>query len=73
MCHMTQPLQSFRRCKLVTGTGHRPPGRQYGNGRVAPPKAEGYCEQFGVLIVAMASGVYTNMKITTLCVLNVRR
>lgn len=68
---MAQPLQSFRRCQLVTVTRHRPPGKQYGHGRVAPPKAEGYCEQFGVLIVAMASGVYTNIKILTLCILNV--
>lgn len=70
---VTQPLQSFRRCKLVTVTGHGPPGRQNGNGRAAPPRVKGYCEQFRVSIVAMASGVYTNMKITTLCVLNVRR
>lgn len=73
MCHMAQLLQSFRRRKLVTVAGHGPPGRQYGNGRVTPPKAEGYCEQFRVLTVAMASGVYTNIKIITLCILNVRR
>lgn len=73
MCHTAQLLQSFRRCKLVTVTGHGPPGRQYGNGRVTPAKAEGYCEQFGVSTVATASGVYTNIKIITLRILNVRR
>lgn len=36
-------------------------------------KAEGYCEQFGVSTVVTASGVYTNIKIITLRILNVRR
>lgn len=70
--HGSAPTK-FQKTQLVTLTGHGLPGRQYGNGRVTPPKVEGYCEQFGVLIVAMASGVYTNIKIITLCILNVHR